>query len=193
MLCLCQSWPCRSWRSSTSSTVTHSSGPLPTSYPTGYFHTSRCALVNSPFAVLPLPAPLPPCLFSATCSSLSLLLPLPAPPSPCSSLSLPLPLPAPPSPRPLPLPAQGSKRLVVIDSLSKFYDYIEPSSLKLPESTAAYETDQQAMVRLSVHVCVCLCTLMGGLHYAMCVSLCSLPCVRLYVCTSVGVLPCVFN
>ena len=126
-----------------------------------------------------LPLSLPASSLLRTCSSLSLLLPLPAPPSPCSSLSLPLPLPAPPSPRPLPLPAQGSKRLVVIDSLSKFYDYIEPSSLKLPESTAAYETDQQAMVRLSVHVCVCLCTLMGDC-ITQCVYHCALS--HVYVC-----------
>ena len=99
------------------------------------------------------------------------------------SLCCPTSPPAPPSPPSLPLPAQGSKKLVVIDSLSKFYDHIEPSSLKLPESTAAYETDQQAMVRLSVRVCMCLCTLMGDCT-TQCVYHCALShvYVRLYVC-----------
>ena len=34
----------------------------------------------------------------------------------------------------------------MVDSLSKFSEYIDPTSLKLPDSTTNFETDPQAMV-----------------------------------------------
>ena len=54
----------------------------------------------------------------------------------------------------LSLCAQGTKRVVAVDTMSQFYSWIEPSQLKLPAGTMVFEeTERQVVV---VHVFVCL-------------------------------------
>lgn len=36
---------------------------------------------------------------------------------------------------------QGSKRVVMVDSVSKFSEFIEPQEIKLPQSTMEFEQD----------------------------------------------------
>ena len=38
-------------------------------------------------------------------------------------------------------PLQGSKRVVMVDNLSRFAEYIETSELNLPSSTVAFEEE----------------------------------------------------
>ena len=47
---------------------------------------------------------------------------------------------------------QGSKRVVMVDSLNRFSEFIETSELNLPSSTVAFEEEGKVVGKLCVTV-----------------------------------------